>query len=612
MRTGWALTVIVACLALPPAVAAKQIALPANDLTPLLGLTGVDAPKNVPVQSNPEPKLEPSPPAKCGKRSRPLAGIQGRVSAADIKSAEAGKGWTCNLEPLGHRGGAGGWRTWRYVDNQGQECAFYDTALLRPLGAVAVPGLPGTGVAVLDMSDPAHPDETDLLTELPMQAPHESLNLNPKRGLLAAEMGSGGTAPGLLTIYDVSKDCRHPEEMSTTVAARYGHESGFSPDGKTFWMNGGLGIAAIDVTNPRAPRNIWEGAVFSHGSTVSADGERMYVAEPINGNLLILDVSDVQARKPDPQVREVSRLTWDTVSLPQNTAPMTIRGKPYVLEFDEFAFRFNALPQNLQQVGAARIIDIKDETRPRVVSNIRLEVNQPDTHLRLSGDPGALSPVQSYAAHYCSIPREVDPQIVACSFINSGLRVFDIRDPKHPREVAYYVAPPAKGVSNLGQASNFAVSHPAFAPSRREVWYTDAISGFYSLRLDKSVWPDPGPLSCLTGPSAKVRVPGQPALRQFSATVNGERVKAGHAGRGTVRVAVPRTPLGKTIEVEVRGITRGGKQVSRRRRYQRCAPVRRSSPAKTASATGPAPLQWSPALARRIGMLCGLRSPDLR
>src|SRR5690349_7509682 len=148
MRSGWTLMlVILACLAPAPALAAKQIALPANDLNPLLGLTGVDALKNVRVQSNPEPKLEPVPAAECGKRSRPLDGIQGRVSAADIKSNVAGKGWTCNVKPLGHRGGAGGWRTWRYVDNQGHECAFYDTALLRPLGAIALPGLPGTGVA---------------------------------------------------------------------------------------------------------------------------------------------------------------------------------------------------------------------------------------------------------------------------------------------------------------------------------------------------------------------------------------------------------------------------------------------------------------------------------
>ena len=33
---------------------------------------------------------------------------------------------------------------------------------------------------------------------------------------------------------------------------------------------------------------------------------------------------------------------------------------------------------------------------------------------------------QGYAAHYCNIPTRVNPKIVACSFIASGLRLFDI------------------------------------------------------------------------------------------------------------------------------------------------------------------------------------------
>jgi hypothetical protein len=125
------------------------------------------------------------------------------------------------------------------------------------------------------------------------------------------------------------------------------------------------------------------------------------------------------------------------------------------------------------------------------VSNLRLEVDQPPEHHAAAGDPGALSPVQGYAAHYCSVPREVDPEIAACSFIASGLRVFDIRDPLHPREIAYFVAPPHRSIENGLDGSNFAMSKPAFAPARREIWYSDGTSGFYDLRLPASLWPDP-------------------------------------------------------------------------------------------------------------------------
>jgi hypothetical protein len=468
-----------------------QPSLPANDLNNLLALTGVPTPATAPVQENPEPPLAPSPRAVCGAGSRPLAGVQGRVPASAIQSPAAALGWTCNLTVVSHQGASGGFKVWRYIDQHGHECAFYDTALLFPLNAVSLIGPPSVGVAVLDMSDQAHPVQTDTLATLPMRSPHESLNLNVKRGLLAADTGNPASYPGLMSIYDVSQDCRHPVLDSTVLAARFGHESAFSPDGRTFWISGGGdGIAAVDVTDPKNPRTLGQWNEFAHGMSVSDDGNTLYVADSVNGNLTTIDVSQVQARRANPVVREISRLTWNTVTIPQNAYPMQIHAKPYLLEFDEYAFRFSTPPPP-DTVGAARIIDISDPAHPRVVSNIRLEVNQPAQHHAADGDPGTLNPVQGYAAHYCSIPREVDPEIVACSFINSGLRIFNIQDPLHPREVAYFVSPPKRALTNGGDGSDFAMSHPAFAPERREVWYSDGTSGFYDLRLDPSVWPDP-------------------------------------------------------------------------------------------------------------------------
>ena len=142
---------------------------------------------------------------------------------------------------------------------------------------------------------------------------------------------------------------------------------------------------------------------------------------------------------------------------------------------------------NGERVGAARIIDISDETAPRVVSDIRLEVNQPRNRDQLAGDPGATPNAQGYAGHYCEVPRREEPGIVACSFIASGLRVFDIRDPLRPREIAYFTAPLSH--SSGGSRSNYAMSAPAFVPERGEIWYSDGNSGFHALRIAKGVWP---------------------------------------------------------------------------------------------------------------------------
>ena len=79
--------------------------------------------------------------------------------------------------------------------------------------------------------------------------------------------------------------------------------------------------------------------------------------------------------------------------------------------------------------------------------------------------------------------------MVACSFITSGLRVFDISDLLHPKEIAYYVAPTQPRAENEFMASDFAMSKPVIVPSRREVWYTDGATGFNVLHVAEGVWP---------------------------------------------------------------------------------------------------------------------------
>jgi hypothetical protein len=463
-----------------------------NDLQPVAGkVIGGQTPARARVQQPREPRLAPTPQARCGRGSHPLRGQEGRVTASALSSPAGAHGYSCNLSLVSHQGTFGGYKVWRYVDRAGHVCAFYDTSLIYPFNAVSLSGPSSNGVVVLNMKDPAHPVQTDALTTVPMLSPHESLNLNRKRGLLAADMGNPATYPGLMSIYDVGRDCLHPTLDATYRAARFGHESGFSPDGRTFWISGASeGLAAVDVSNPKHPKTIWQGNEFVHGLSISNNGDTAYAADPINGDLTILNVSQIQHRVPHPKVSEISRLTWREVSIPQNAYPMTIKGRRYLLEFDEFAFRFN--PPADKYVGAARIVDTSHAAHPRIVSDIRLKVNQPATHKADSKDPQPFySTMLGYSAHYCSIPREVNPGIVACSFTNSGLRVFNIQNPAHPREVGYFVAPSAHSTQNGFSGSNFAMSKPAFDPVHRELWYTDASSGFYVLKLAKSVWPHP-------------------------------------------------------------------------------------------------------------------------
>jgi hypothetical protein len=337
---------------------------------------------------------------------------------------------------------------------------------------------------------------TDNLLTPAMQSPHESLSLNQKRGLLVADMGYPTFNPGFVDVYDLTADCRHPTLKASLPTGILGHEGNFSPDGNTFWVSstGGKTLTAVDLTDPSRPLPLWTTTDFIvHGLNVSDDGNRLYFADlGTPSGVTILDVSQVQQRTPNPQVKIVSRLTWDTVSIPQVPIPVRINGHAFLVEVDEFS-RGLAGSDPKSPVGAARVIDIADDTNPRVVSNIRLEVNTPQARASdQANDPGATNGLQGYAAHYCAVPNRNEPGVVACSFILSGLRLFDIRDPYHPREIAYFNAPVQPSRTG-GLGSNYAMSGATFVPQRGEIWYSDGNSGFYAVRVTNGIWPFPPP-----------------------------------------------------------------------------------------------------------------------
>ncbi|MCW2608254.1 MAG: hypothetical protein JWO60_2947 [Frankiales bacterium] len=466
-----------------------------------LALTGLAAAAFPLALSSTAQEVEPpaTPQASCAPGSLPETGRQGRVPPADRASGRSARGYTCNATPIGSFGSAGGFKTHRYVDAAGHECAYFDVP-----SSSAQPG-----VRVLDLADPTKPRLTARLTTPAMNSPHESLDLNQARGLLVAVMGNAATAPGVFDVYDVKTDCRAPRLLSSTPVGVVGHEGGMSPDGLTFFATSAITstIVAIGLEDPTAPKPLHVGAHFTHGVSVSEDGRRAYlslfppsVLAPRGtardllppAGLRILDIGQIKDRVAVPQVPTVSDTTWPTVSFPQNSVPLRIGGKRYLLEFDEFSDVASRI------AGAVRIIDLTDEKAPRVVSDLRLEANQSEHLDEQADDPGAGAALGGYTAHYCAAPSRVDPGIVACSFILSGLRVFDVRDPLRPREVAYD-SPPQPGDTVAA-----AVSAPAFVPERREVWYTDGSAGFRVVRLNAAAWPR----SAAAAPSRPSSAPG--------------------------------------------------------------------------------------------------------
>ena len=57
-----------------------------------------------------------------------------------------------------------------------------------------------------------------------------------------------------------------------------------------------------------------------------------------------------------------------------------------------------------------------------------------------------------------------------------------------PKEIAYFNKPTRPTIPG-DPISSYAMSAPAFATERGEIWYTDGNSGFYAVRVKPGVWP---------------------------------------------------------------------------------------------------------------------------
>lgn len=202
--------------------------------------------------------------------------------------------------------------------------------------------------------------------------------------------------------------------------------------------------------------------------------------------------------------------------------------------------------------------------------------SQPKDHAAAAGDPGAQGVGQSYTAHYCDVSSPVDPLVVACSFIASGLRVFDISDLTRPKEIAYHVAPTEAVAENVFNASSFSMSKPVIVPERQEVWYSDGATGFHALHIEDVVWPTAaarvervcGSKRALT---VTVRLPKGAKVRSTRATLGGKSLKGARQVGRSVRLRVDlRGRAKRTTTLRLRVRLSSGKSVTSTRRYRTC------------------------------------------
>ena len=122
-----------------------------------------------------------------------------------------------------------------------------------------------------------------------------------------------------------------------------------------------------------------------------------------------------------------------------------------------------------QWVDASDRFDVTDPANARNVSMVRLAINNPENCAirKASGRDPWLA--------YHLIDNPANARFAAVNFGDAGLRIFDIRDPLRPSEVAYF---------NHSEPVHAGVGH--YDAARRLIYFSDA-GGFKILQIEPQV-----------------------------------------------------------------------------------------------------------------------------
>jgi len=434
-----------------------------------------------------------------GPGDRPEPGLQGGVLGSERQPPDGFQGHWCGARKVGqhalyNRGSFGDLQI--IVDDRGH-CAY---ASMRDPSDI---DLPTTGTVVLDVSVASKPRDVAILRTPAMLRAYSALEIpvskatrRPGTIMGAAYKDFGpeedGPTTNPLDLYDVSDNCLEPRHLSTFSLASGNHDGWLTPDGKTYYgvpfgapqgqdpdivdNPNRIDLHVTDISNPSQPErllnwnrlelppDIYERTKATrnfHDVTSNDDGTRIYLAlygglSPLGGGgseagrcvngLLILDSSEVAERRPNPQLRFVSWLSWcdqqidpdfgDGSSAASHATEYVIHenGKEYIVSTDEGGALGGSANGMCNQRTYSRMIDISDEGNPRVVSTFKPDVNKPENcqQNRDTNTTGGM-------VHYLNFDDRYNMRLVVYAASNQGIRVVDFRDPENPKEIAYYL-----------------------------------------------------------------------------------------------------------------------------------------------------------------------------
>jgi hypothetical protein len=475
----------------------------------------------------------------CGADDLPEGEIQGHIPAGDKTSGRAAKGYNCGLALVGHETLNNNGRPPGGNANMAWagDCAYVSGSSNAVAPQTPPSPTPEAGVAVVDVSNPAKPRHVSTLRTPGAKATSETLGAvtTPEgRSLLVvgqygndqvtyAQTGDEAVTPrDPMDIYDVSAhDCSKPVFLGTYEWPDNIHNLSFSPDGRYVFATQPLQV--IDIAGLLAGGGMesikylgnlddaMEGPMFAVGPTADYDDqvpaevrEAQHPSYTSHEAWVVHDVASdgvthtklyLGGQLPTFELFTILDITaWlngdgppDVLSQRSGRAhsvrTATIGGKRYALHSEEspFGTGFSCIPETANPfagpsqpwLSPVENDNGDDEMLPGV--QMGLEINDP-THCQ-----DQLQSNETDGVHYHDVDDQNDTTFAMASMWNAGIRVFDVRDPVQPKEVAYF------NPGMIGSKLDHAWGHIRYRADKGHIWFATADGGFWVVRIEQQV-----------------------------------------------------------------------------------------------------------------------------
>ncbi|MBI4522820.1 MAG: hypothetical protein HY695_03290 [Deltaproteobacteria bacterium] len=357
------------------------------------------------------------------------------------------------------------------------------------------------GWTILDVTDPASPEHLNFVSG-PENTWTIQVQVAEGKMITALERiapGWGGSenrehSEGFL-IWDVTEPAR-PRRLGHYPTRSTGTHRNFYDGGSLVHVAGGAPgydkkiYQIVDISNPANPREIsrfWlpeqeegapkTGARLSCHGPAHVEGTRAYLPYGEGGGIIV-DISDLSRPKL------LSQLLFRGLCSRQGIHTYLPLPRRALALINDEAIQENG-NENLNLAG---IVDLRDETDPRIISLFPQPVPPAESGLKNFFEKGGrFGPHNQHHPNHQSCLEDRD-DLAYLSYFNAGLRVYDIRDPRTPREIAYFIPPDPKQRVGTKPSRLVVQTEDVLVDRRGFIYISEKNQGIYIIRL-KQIWP---------------------------------------------------------------------------------------------------------------------------